>query len=71
MRRLTKGCVGYQLINKIIADYGSLAAAPDDRQDWLDIFYGDIQYWQQCGPVYWEKHAKLDETFDRVRRELL
>lgn len=24
MRRLTKGCVGYQLIDQIIADYGSL-----------------------------------------------
>ena len=48
MRRLTKGCVGYQLINQIIADYGSLSAAPDEAfaalHDWLGVgLVGDIE----------------------------
>lgn len=48
MRRLTKGCVGYQIINQIIADYGSLAAAPDEAftvlHDWLGVgLVGDIE----------------------------
>lgn len=55
----------FELGKKLVAEHS------DNRRDWLDIFYGDIQYWQQCGPTYWEKHAKLDEAFDRVRRELL
>lgn len=41
MRRLTKGCLGYQLIDQIIADYGSLSAAPDEAftalHDWLGV----------------------------------
>lgn len=48
MRRLTKGCVGYQIINQIIADYGSLSAAPDEAftvlHDWLGVgLVGDIE----------------------------
>ncbi|AAL77553.1 hypothetical protein [Lactobacillus phage LL-H] len=48
MRRLTKGCVGYQLIDQIIADYGSLIAAPDEAftalHDWLEVGrVGDIE----------------------------
>ncbi len=48
MRRLTKGCVGYQIINQIIVDYGSLAAAPDEAfkvlHDWLGVgFVGEIE----------------------------
>lgn len=48
MRRLTKGCLGYQLINQIIADYGSLTAAPDEAftalHDWLGVGrVGDIE----------------------------
>lgn len=48
MRRLTKGCVGYQIINQIIADYGSLLAAPDEAftslHDWLGVgLVGDIE----------------------------
>lgn len=48
MRRLTKGCVGYQIINQIIADYGSLIAAPDEAftalHDWLGVgFVGEIE----------------------------
>lgn len=48
MRRLTKGCVGYQLINQIIADYGSLSAAPDEAftalHDWLGVgLVGEIE----------------------------
>lgn len=48
MRRLTKGCVGYQIINQIIADYGSLSAAPDEAfaalHDWLGVGrVGDIE----------------------------
>ncbi len=48
MRRLTKGCVGYQIIDQIIADYGSLSAAPDDAfatlHDWLGVgLVGDIE----------------------------
>lgn len=48
MRRLTKGCVGYQIINQIIADYGSLTAAPDEAftvlHDWLGVgFVGEIE----------------------------
>ena len=48
MRRLTKGCVGYQLIDQIIADYGSLSAAPDEAftalHDWLAVgLVGDIE----------------------------
>lgn len=48
MRRLTKGCVGYQIINQIIADYDSLAAAPDEAfttlHDWLGVgLVGDIE----------------------------
>lgn len=48
MRRLTKGCVGYQIINQIIADYGSLSAAPDEAftvlHDWLGVgFVGEIE----------------------------
>ncbi|MCD5445423.1 hypothetical protein [Lactobacillus delbrueckii] len=48
MRRLTKGCVGYQLIDKIIADYGSLTAAPDEAftvlHDWLGVgLVGEIE----------------------------
>lgn len=48
MRRLTKGCVGYQIINQIIADYGSLAAAPDEAftvlHDWLGVgLVGEIE----------------------------
>lgn len=48
MRRLTKGCVGYQIIDQIIADYGSLMAAPDEAftalHDWLGVgLVGDIE----------------------------
>lgn len=48
MRRLTKGCVGYQIIDQIIADYGSLSAAPDEAftalHDWLGVgLVGDIE----------------------------
>ena len=48
MRRLTKGCVGYQLIDKIIADYGSLTAAPDEAftalHNWLGVgLVGEIE----------------------------
>lgn len=48
MRRLTKGCVGYQIIDQIIADYGSLPAAPDEAftvlHDWLGVgLVGDIE----------------------------
>lgn len=48
MRRLTKGCVGYQLIDQIIADYGSLSAAPDEAftvlHDWLGVgLVGEIE----------------------------
>lgn len=48
MRRLTKGCVGYQIINQIIADYGSLLAAPDEAftalHDWLGVgLVGEIE----------------------------
>lgn len=48
MRRLTKGCVGYQLIDQIIADYGSLTAAPDEAfaalRDWLGVgLVGEIE----------------------------
>lgn len=48
MRRLTKGCVGYQIIDQIIADYGSLTAAPDEAfkvlHDWLGVgLVGDIE----------------------------
>lgn len=48
MRRLTKGCVGYQLIDQIIADYGSLTAAPDEAfaalHDWLGVgIVGEIE----------------------------
>lgn len=48
MRRLTKGCLGYQLIDQIIADYGSLSAAPDEAftalHDWLGVgLVGEIE----------------------------
>lgn len=48
MRRLTKGCVGYQIINQIIADYGSLSAAPEEAftvlHDWLGVgLVGEIE----------------------------
>ena len=48
MRRLSKGCVGYQLINQIIADYGSLSAAPAEAftalHDWLGVgLVGEIE----------------------------
>lgn len=48
MRRLTKDCVGYQIINQIIADYGSLSAAPDEAftalHDWLGVgLVGEIE----------------------------
>lgn len=56
MRRLTKGCVGYQLINQIIADYGSLSAAPDEAltvlHDWLGVgLVGDIEVLETDTPA--------------------
>lgn len=56
MRRLTKGCVGYQLINQIIANYGSLSAAPDEAftalHDWLGVgLVGDIEVLETDTPA--------------------
>lgn len=47
------------------------ADSPEAKRDALDIFYGSADYWRDCGPTYWEKHAELDKAFDRLRRELL
>lgn len=47
------------------------ADCPDTKRDALDIFYGSIDFWHECGTAYWEKHAELDKAFDRLRRELL
>ena len=47
------------------------ADSPDRKREALDVFYGSIQYWRDCGPAYWEKHAELDKAFDMLRRELL
>lgn len=57
----------WELSKKMVEE----ADSPEHKREALDVFYGSIQYWRQCGPTYWEKHAELDKAFDRLRRELL
>lgn len=40
-------------------------------QEGRDIFYGDIQYWRDNGPAFWQKYDELQKAFNRLARELL
>lgn len=65
MRRLSKGCVGYQLINQIIADYGSLSAAPDEAftalHDWLGVgLVGEIEVLETDTPAVRQAKKKAE-----------
>lgn len=41
------------------------------NQEGRDIFYGDIQYWRDNGPAFWQKYDELQKAFNRLARELL
>ena len=56
MRRLSKGCKGYQIMDTICAEYGSLSAAPDQAMqplwDWLGSeLVGEIEVEENDTPA--------------------